>query len=109
MQDDASLLLHKPWVFYEVLSKRFVEPRKASPGHHLPPQQPPRSFFSRLSWWLLFMAPVQMWGNVIVFLLNSSIFFFFTLLLSGRHFILFNIVNKVFCGGGGFVYMWHLV
>lgn len=37
----------------------------------------PSLFFSRLSWWLLFMAPVQMWGNVIVFLLNSSIFFFY--------------------------------
>lgn len=108
MQDDASLLLHKPWVFYEVLSKRMTELQKASPGLFLPPQQPPPSFFPRSSWWLLFMAPVQMWGNVIVFLLNSSIFFF-TLLLSGRHFILFNIVNKVFCGGGGFVYMWHLV
>lgn len=40
---------------------------------------------------------------------QQSFFFFFYLLFSGKHFILFNIVNKVFCGGGSFVYMWHSV
>lgn len=40
----------------------------------------------------------------------SGLPFFFIQLFSVKHFILFNIVNKVFCGGGGsFVYMWHFV
>lgn len=35
---------------------------------------PPSPFFSKF-WWLLFMAPVQMWGNAVVFLFDSLIFF----------------------------------